>query len=225
MLRVQMKPISLMIMILAALTAGCNAIAADMSLVPYKACSSSRKAPPDSVLNKSYSGNTTTNGPFVEADITGDGLCDWIGTGAQPPHISDSELPEMKDFIFVATKSGWRRFGDMKKWWADPARGRIGDWLTPENSADAFIGPTVIYVQGGSAPYVAALSMTEDRMDYGADHINVYQWDSKYSLLRIVGDAGKRAVIGFLKSKCAAKSQAPGGLNFEMHEALCRSKD
>jgi hypothetical protein len=190
--------------------------ATDLSLLPQQVCEAPAKAPPASVLNKIYPGfSTTTNPPFRhDVDITGDGWCDWVSSAAQPPHRNGVALdqPLMKDFIFVGSMSGWRRFGNQKAMRAfvdqhdadqpGPYRG--------DAEVSAFVSPLFIYAKGELRPYVAAISIGQDVLDARAEDVVVYRWNDEFDALLQVGEQERTTVLQFLQMHyCGNKVNLP----------------
>jgi hypothetical protein len=138
----------------------------DLSLTPFQTCKKPPEAPPRALLHKDYNAyGTISNYPFEDTvDINGDGWCDWISMAARAPHRGDIEEPTMGEFIFLGTKTGWRKFGDTNKFLLDrsgltaPGSG----WVPPFSGIAGFISPTFVYSKKETAPYFAALSSVED---------------------------------------------------------------
>jgi hypothetical protein len=95
-----------------------------LSLDPPQTCKKPPKSPPYKLLHKEFLVvNSSSNYPFNDTvDINGDGWCDWVSMVGGPPHRTDQEIPELEDFIFLGTKSGWKKFGDMQKFRSDSSR-------------------------------------------------------------------------------------------------------
>lgn len=93
---------------------------ANLSLTPFESRKKPPKAPPYTLMHKSYNSSTSTNHPFDNnVDINGDDWCDWVSTAARPPHRGDIDEPTLTDFIFFGNPKR------MAKVW-HPAKGSAG---------------------------------------------------------------------------------------------------
>ena len=192
-----------------------SAPASELSLKPVRAC----QAPPSGpgkLLDQAYPNfSTAGNGPFIHnVDINGDGWCDWVSTGAQPPHREGVELeqPLMKDFVFLGSKNGWRRFGNQK---AIRAYYEQGDFDRPapydgKAEVTAFVSPLFIYRKADPRPYVAAIAIAQDVLDAKAQNVVVYRWDDGFDTLLAVDQRERAEVVQFLQTQyCARKAALP----------------
>lgn len=188
---------------------------ADLSLKPARACQTPPKSP-GKLLNQGYPLDFSTGGnaPFNrDVDINGDGWCDWVSTAAQPPQRDGVTWaqPLMKDFIFLGTRSGWRRFGNHKAIRAfidqhtddpDPYEG--------DDEVTAFVSPLFIYTEQETKPYVATISILQDVIEAKPQDVVVYRWHDGFDALRQLGEQERSVVIQFLQAQyCGKKDSLP----------------
>jgi hypothetical protein len=156
-------------------------------------------------LHKDYNAyGTTSNYPFEDTvDINGDGWCDWISMAARAPHRGDIEEPKIGEFIFLGTKTGWRKFGDTTKFLLDRSEltAPSSGWVPPFSGVAGFIFPTFVYSKKETAPYFAALSSVEDIAPSSAKDINVFKWSDVFDMPRTVSANDRKTIIMFLRSK------------------------
>ncbi|MHB8921463.1 MAG: hypothetical protein ACYC3N_10615 [Halothiobacillus sp.] len=198
-----------------------------LSLTSPHACKKPPKAPPSKLLHQTYdSEGAPTNYPFItNEDINGDGWCDWVGTGAfdyplrsqYDPVESDKVYPPLKDFIFLGTKDGWRRWGNMqairKSYDGIDPDSLASDILLPMAYAAFFISPTFVYEAGNTKPFVITSGgpgMAYEGLEWFGgvtmENIEVYRWDEHLDLLQKVEPQEKDRVIAFiLQTACDAK--------------------
>lgn len=195
----------------------------DLSMTPSHACKKPPKAPPYALLHKEYNAyGTATNYPFNDTvDINGDGWCDWVSIAARAPHRGDTEEPQIADFILLGTKSGWRNFGNTKKFLLDrssftaPGSG----WVPPFSGVSGFIFPTFVYSRKESAPYFAALSSFEDIAPPSVQNINVFQWSDAFDMPRTVSADDRKTILLFLSDALCKTSKAEDSLASVICEA------
>ncbi len=191
------------------------ASAAELSLAPARACLASPNGP-GKLLDQAFpNASTAGNAPFShQVDINGDGWCDWVSTAAQPPHRDGVELaqPLMKDFIFLGSKRGWRRFGNPKAIRAFIDQHHFDQPGPYDGDAEvsAFVSPMFIYAKDEPRPYVAAISIGQDVLDATADNVVVYRWHEGFDALLQVGAQERIMVLQFLQARyCGGKVSLP----------------
>jgi hypothetical protein len=199
----------------------------NLRMDPVYPCRIISKKPPPQKYYKGFS--TLSNYPLINNhDINGDGICDWIGTGALAPH-RDGYLwdePELRDFIFLGTSSGWRRFGNMKK--IDEYMRKFvhgSDFpLFPHTQVSEFIDPIFIYQSNEPVPFVITLDMQTDLLESKEDDISISQWNKNLDTLIAVKKTVRQQIINFLSKKlCKEKANYIGAPNIE--DAICRFKN
>ncbi len=212
---------------------GCCACAAqaieltELSLTPAHACNAPPRAPPTKLLNKDYPGfSTGGNAPFRhDVDINGDGWCDWVSTAALSPHRDPYlwDEPLLKDFIYIGTKKGWRRFGNHQHIVAVRSRGKLGAHQVygPDEDVADLIDPTFVYATGSSLPFVSAISLGQDILDAYPDNIWVYQWDKGLDALLVVAPREREIVIAFLRQQLCTDQKPTDGTS-PIADAACR---
>ncbi|MRW87197.1 hypothetical protein GJ698_24310 [Pseudoduganella sp. FT26W] len=188
---------------------------AELSLTPARAC----LAPPGNpgkLLNQVYpNASTAGNAPFShQLDINGDGWCDWVSTAAQPPHRDGVALeqPRLKDFIFLGSKSGWRRFGNQQaiRSFYDQQHFDQPPPYDGEFEVSAFVSPLLIYAKDEPRPYVATISISQDVLDATAEDVVVYRWHDGFDTLLQVGKPERSKVVQFLQVQyCGKKLSLP----------------
>lgn len=195
---------------------------AELSLMPSKTCQKPPKAPPHMLMHMSYKAyETVSNDPFDDTiDINGDGWCDWISIAAGQSHSNDIDNPKIGDFIFLGTKTGWKRFANIEKHGINRSDSvNLPDWLTPAThgylinatspgwlapdmpASNFFIFPTIIYSKKGEIPYLAVLGSLDYIVPAKLSDIGVYQWDNTVDMPRGVSDKDRKIVIQFLQVK------------------------
>jgi hypothetical protein len=199
----------------------------DLSMEPFQTCKKPPKAPPYKLMHKEYPEfSTTTNIPFYEnTDINGDGWCDWISTAASPPHRDNYLLdePPLEDFIFIGTKTGWRKFGNPKKIQAFLSSVPLGGKgpYGPKSDVAAFINPIFIYSKQSATPYVAAVSLSQDTLEPESSDVVVYQWDNALDTLLEVSQQDRDTTLTFLRQKFCTTDIEAHKNTFAM-DAICR---
>lgn len=194
----------------------------DLSRTPSQVCKKPPKEPPYKLMHTIYHAyGTSFNYPFTDTvDINGDGWCDWVSTVAGAPHRGDIDEPEMKDFIFLGTRNGWRKFGDMEKFRSDRTGLTLSTgWLAPDAAAYAFINPVFIYSVKDPLPYVAIIELNEDILDPFLENVSVLRWNNTFDMLREVSKEEKIVVIAFLrKTLCESGKNRQGNI---VQRAIC----
>lgn len=186
---------------------------ANLSLTPFESCKKPPKAPPYTLMHKSYNSSTSTNHPFDNnVDINGDGWCDWVSTAARPPHRGDIDEPTLTDFIFLGTQSGWRRFGTQQKVLSGQRRETLPTGAVP---VFGFIYPTFVYQRGDRTPFIVVLQSFEDIAPSRLEDIFILRWDSKLDMPGGVNDGDRLTVLKFLRSKLCVR-----GHQYDAEESL-----
>lgn len=187
--------------------------AADLSLKPGRACQTPPKNP-GKLLDQDYPADFSTGGnaPFSnDVDINGDGWCDWVSTAAQSPHREGVEWaqPLMKDFIFLGTRSGWRRFGNHKaiRAFIDQHTGEPHPYVGNDD-VTAFVSPVFIYAEHESKPYVAAISILQDVLNATPNDVVLFRWHDGLDALRRVGEQEQAVVLQFLQAQYCGKQDS-----------------
>lgn len=197
---------------------------ADLSLTSTQPCKTPPKAPPYKLLHKKYQTySIPTNAPFDHTvDINGDGWCDWVSRPSELPYQSDMDEPPMEDFIFLGTPTGWRKFGNMKKFRSDTSGlNREGGWLSPDSSAFGFLDVRFIYANGNPVPYVVILApIFDNRFPLRMEDIGVLQWNNTFDMLHDVNNEVKNTIIEFLrKQNCEPGKKYEEG--FTLTDVIC----
>jgi len=187
----------------------------ELLLTPASACKSPPSGP-GKLLDRAWpNASTAGNAPFDhQVDINGDGWCDWVSTAAQPSHRDRVALaqPPMKDFIFLGSKSGWRRFGHPKAIRAYIDQHHFGQPGPYDGDAEvsAFVTPVFIYAKDDPRPYVAAISIGQDVLDAKADDVVIYRWNDGFDALLQVNEQERAVVLQFLRTQhCGKKASLP----------------
>lgn len=175
----------------------------DLSFIPSMACKKPPKSPSKKLLERWYK-TYVFAGNWAIFDINGDGRCDWV-RGGNEGYRSDHEDPLLREFIYLGTAKGWRKF-DRNNIEFDSEAAGYGRYetvvLSGKDSASNFVEPIAIYSKGRRKPYVVAVFRPDapapppDR-----EYINVYQWDDGLDKLHIVAEKDRLRIIEFLHEK------------------------
>lgn len=200
----------------------------DFSLEPTRACKRPPKAPPAKLLNQRFKdeineqGATHSNAPFLEKnDINGDGWCDWVSPNGWAPHRFE-EVPSVENFIYLGSKTGWRKFGDLKKFHKDmDGREESENWMGPGTEVSYFIEPIFLYSTTNVAPYILSTQLNEDIIPVIMDDVSVYRWDITYDMPLKVSDEERKMVITFVrKATCSTRNKYADKSHFTIR-AIC----
>ena len=175
---------------------------ADLSFKPFVSCKKPPAAPSKKLLMKTYKTYFVIYGWEIY-DINGDGWCDWV-QGGNEGHRSDQDDPPMREFIYLGTAKGWRRFDQPKvkideviKWGA----GKIAS-ISGDDSVNNFVQPIPVYSKGKTKPYIAIVYRWDGQAPPpDRERIFVHQWDDKSDKLRTVPEKEREMVLDFLHDK------------------------
>ncbi len=176
---------------------------AELSFKPFMACKKPPASPSQKLLGRWYK-TYMYAGSWEIFDINGDGWCDWV-RGGNEGYRSDQEEPPLREFIYLGTDKGWRRF-DKKNIEFDAKAEGYDSFETVvlfgHYSASNFVEPIAIYSKGRRKPYVVAVT----RWDAPApppdrEKINVFQWDDELDKLRKVPEEDRLRIVDFLHEK------------------------
>lgn len=199
----------------------------NLSLTPTQMCKTPPKSPPKKILDRFFpdiEGDTrpdsygVANRPFeTRVDINGDGWCDWVSLGGGAPHMY-GESPPMKDFLFLGTQSGWRRFGQMKRPNHKLPPGRID----PSTLVYGFQDPLFVYGPERSATYVIVSETQEDILTPMMSDVYVYRWNDDLDMLESLTLKARAPIILFIRdTACKTRGVLPRE-SYQTLDAICQ---
>ena len=211
--------------------------AEELSFTPPAPCNKPPKSPPKKLLDRFFpdiegdtdpAGYGVANRPFeTNVDINGDGWCDWVSLGGAAPHMF-GESPPMEHFLFLGTKTGWRRFGKMRNPNRElpPDRKEGPRAMSPRHVVANFQDPLFIYSFSRPKPYVIVTRTEEDILTATVPNVDIYRWNDDLDMLELLPLKARAPIIIFLRdSACKNRvliPRPPGLAAHQTLEAICR---